>query len=175
MTRFVRSIALAAGAALTFAVPAVAREDAPWSTVKPEEQGGAFKAICLDHPGDPAAQSSAGLAAPWSLMQQGPIDANGRTGYRTGNMQLGVVVKDGTNVCAITTGYPIDANIANVAAKVGTMLKLGDPKIGDDGRARWTAQTPYGPKEVRLTMKPSTEIGLSIATLIIIIDNIKAV
>jgi len=174
MIGFARLAVLAAGAATTIAAPAPARDAPQWTNVTPQDMGTAFKAICLDHPGDAEAQGAAGQAKPWNLKQQGPRDEKGRIGYRTGSLQLGATISRNANICAITTGLPLDTAITDLAFKISPLLGAGDPTV-EDGKASWTATTPFGNKEVRLTTRQTPSLGVTIATILIIIDKTKAI
>ncbi len=168
--------ALIAAAALALAAPAAARDSGQWTTVSAVDLARAFRAICLDHPGDAEAQAAIGQADPWNLTQQEEVDSNGRTGYRTGKLQLGVTVKGDTRVCALTTGFPLGGDgLAALAARVSPVLRSGDYKLLDDMRAAWSVDTPYGKQEARLSVKDAPEIGMKVSTLIIVIENVKAI
>ena len=127
--------AFAAAALFGLAAPALAQDE--WPT--PEQTAAAFKAICLDHPGDHKAQAKAATSAPWNLKKGKDADAQ-RTYYDDGMWQVGLSTSDeGLKVCSLTTAASSD--MTDAKARTAAIEVLG-PRPADiepeEGGFYWT-------------------------------------
>jgi hypothetical protein len=128
-------IVLAGTAIAALASPALAQDDFP----TPEETAAAFKAICLDHPGDHKAQAKAATSAPWNLKKGKDASAQ-RTYYDDGTWQVGLSTSDeGFKVCSLTTAASNE--MTDAKARTAAIEVLG-PRPADiepeEGGFYWT-------------------------------------
>ena len=127
--------ALSCAALFGLAAPAMAQDE--WPT--PEETASAFKAICLDHPGDHKAQAKAATSAPWNLKKGKDASAQ-RTYYDDGVWQVGLSTSDeGYKVCSLTTAASNE--MTDAKARTAAIEVLG-PRPADiepeEGGFYWT-------------------------------------
>lgn len=115
--------ALTATVLLGLATPAQAQND--WPT--PEETAAAFKAICVDHPGDQKAQAKAAMAAPWNLKKDKDSDSQS-TYYDDDTWQVGLTTSEGLKFCSLTTAA--SGEMADAKARTAVIEVLG-PRPAD--------------------------------------------
>lgn len=127
--------ALAGAVLFGLAAPALAQDDLP----TPEQTAAAFKAICLDHPGDQKAQAKAASSAPWNL-KKGKDSNDQRSYYDGGIWQVGLSTSDeGLKVCSLTTAA--SADMTDAEARVAAIAVLGPRPVdieAEEGGFYWT-------------------------------------
>ena len=126
----------------------------------------AFTAICLDHIADSPAQTAAGTAAPWLLVQDGAPD-NGLTFYRSDTLAMGIRSGDGQS-CGVTANVPLAQDLATVSTLVGTTLGLGEGQADPDNNSHyWMIQAEADSQRFAIAIKVSGVSGENVATLLL--------
>lgn len=128
-----RTLAAIAGAAL---VVSGAAQAAPPKPAPLADIFAAYKAICYDHAGDPAAQALAATSAPYSLTP-GEKSAEGSQLFSGEFLAVSIRANDGKRFCLATA--PVSDNGSVEAAKALAKPVLGEPLAGggDAGTVIW--------------------------------------
>jgi len=96
----------------------------------------AFRAICVAHPGDPAAQRRAALAAKPRRFEAEPGSPKGIDSYSAWPVQLSLLETDRGRVCAVLSPLTGAPDEASALAEVRRGLALGPGAI-EEGERVW--------------------------------------
>lgn len=96
----------------------------------------AYKAICYDHAGDPAAQALAATSAPYNLTP-GDKSPDGSQVFRGENVAVSIRTNDGKRFCLATA--PVSDDPSPAAARALAKPVLGEPLEGggEAGTVLW--------------------------------------
>lgn len=123
----------------------------------------AFTAVCLQHMGDPAAQTAAATAAPWGFVPDGLPADDGVTRYRSGPHRIGI--SEPLGACTSTGEAGPGVTLATMQSAMTAALGTddGQPLLQADSRA-WIVADADDEQHV-LALKVSGETGRNLVTL----------
>jgi hypothetical protein len=160
-----RTIKVIAGLAAGLLAPAAsARAD---DGITAEQLVAPFKAICLDHLGDNAAQAAAAQAAPWNYTPAKHRDGSTDTQrYVSGTIDISIGGADG--VCAVTSVMEASVDLAKAGAALRASLPLGPGEASDTGDSlAWKIQTNDAKRDYGIGLMVSTRYGRPLGTLLV--------
>jgi hypothetical protein len=122
-----------------------------------------FTAVCLQHLGNPAAQSDAAVSAPWNFIQDGSATEEGISPYRSGSDRLGI--GESLVSCTLTSEMGSDVTLASVQSAMTAAIGTDEGQPLAEADSRYWLIAGDGGEEHVLALKVSNASGRTLATL----------